>query len=235
MSKIIIANWKRHPESFEQAEELYNFEIAEAKKYPNLKTAICPPENFFKKLANIDSVYLGAQDFFWQAEEVVPAKYVLIGHSDRRYGLAETDEVINKKLKTALTAGVIPVLLVGERNKGDDRQKVLETQLSGALANFLTSDVRKVLIAYEPVWAISTNPNAEADTPENTLEAVKIINDFLHNTYNLEPEAVLYGGSVTENNVADFLKHPEIGGAVIGGASLRREEFAEILKIVSDL
>ncbi len=237
MDKIIIANWKNNPATLNEAKELFSFESAEAKKYPNIKVAICPPEKFFKEVADSNPAYLGAQDFFWQLGEVVPAKYVLIGHSDRRYGLGETDEVINQKLKAALAAGVTPVLLVGERNKNDDRKTVLEEQLTKSFANLLTSGVRKVLIAYEPVWAISTNPDAEPDIPENTLEAIRIIGQVLNSKFEILNSKLvyLYGGSVNKSNVADFLKHSEISGAVIGGASLRKEEFAEILKIVETL
>ncbi|HEY4484589.1 MAG TPA: triose-phosphate isomerase [Candidatus Paceibacterota bacterium] len=239
MNKLIIANWKNHPETLEEAKELFEFEVAEALKYPNIKTVICPPEPFLKSRAEINREFVGAQDVFWESgAENYRVKCSLVGHSDRRYPLVgggDTDEIINQKVKIALESGVVPVLLVGEKERGDDRQEILEKQLTAGLFDLSTSDVDRIVIAHEPVWAISTNPNAEPDKPENTLKAFKVINDFLFETYGLEPKAILYGGSVNQNNVADFLKHPEISGAVIGGASLRKEEFANILKIASEL
>lgn len=175
--------------------------------------------------------------------------HVLVGHSDRRYKiglpsttlggskvvLGESDEVINKKIKVALESEIIPVLLVGERNRSDNRQAVLEQQLSADLAGLTAEQISKTLITYEPVWAISTQPDAQPDTPENTLEAMKIIRDILGSKLQTPNSKFLYGGSVNQNNVAGFLGHPEISGAVIGGASLRKEEFAEILQITAML
>ncbi|MEX2053033.1 MAG: triose-phosphate isomerase, partial [Candidatus Paceibacterota bacterium] len=161
--------------------------------------------------------------------------HVLIGHSDRRYVVGESDEVINKKIKAAIRADVAPILLVGERSREDDKGKVLEQQLSVDLAGLSKEEISKVLIAYEPVWAISTSDNAEADTPKKTLEAVRMIKKIISEKFQLDYGPVLYGGSVNENNVVDFLKHEDVGGGVIGGASLRKEEFMHILKIVSEI
>lgn len=234
--KLVVANWKANPATLEEAQELFRAEIAEAAKYENILTIICPPPAFLEELSKIDGKKLGMQDFDEkQILKNAGLTHALIGHSDRRYGLGETDETINRKIKAALEAGIIPVLLVGEKNKGDDRRQVLEKQLLADLDGLTAEQVSKVLIAYEPVWAISTNPGAEPDTPENTLEALKIISEFLSVNYKLETRNFLYGGSVTEKNVADFLSHPEISGAVIGGASLHKEEFANILRIVSEM
>ncbi|MBI2677097.1 MAG: triose-phosphate isomerase [Candidatus Yanofskybacteria bacterium] len=235
MNKIVIANWKNHPETLKEAKELFEFEVAEASKYEGVKTVICPPEQFLKPLLRINAEFVGAQDVFWNlGDDNYVIKYALVGHSDRRQA-GDTDEKINDKLKVALASGAVPFLLVGEKEKGDNRQEILERQLFGATTNLMTSQVVNIVIVYEPVWAISTNPDSEPDKPENTLEAYKIINNFLFKNYSLEPKAIFYGGSVNQSNVADFLKHPEINGAVIGGASLRKEEFGEILKIVSGL
>ena len=241
MSKIIVANWKNHPENLEEARELFEFSVSEAAKCPSLKTVICPPEQFLSGLSletinyKQKTIFVGAQDVFWESgAENYRVKYSLVGHSDRRFA-GDTDEIVNQKLKIALESEVIPILLVGEKEKTENRETVLQKQLSSDLLNFLTSDVRKIIIAYEPVWAISTNPNGHADTPENALQAAGFINDFLTTNYKLQTTNFLYGGSVDRDNVADFLKYPEISGAVIGGASLRKEEFATILKIASEL
>ncbi len=253
MTKIIIANWKANPLTLAEAQELFRAEVTEAEKYKNVQTVICPPFVYLEELAKQlqgsslhskdDPCSLGVQDVFWKESEIIePQKlgisHVLVGHSDKRYlptGGGETDETINKKIKIALGAGITPVLLVGERNKGDDKRQVLEKQLSADLAGLNSDQISKVLIAYEPVWAISTSPGAESDTPENTLKAIHLINEILSITYNLEPRTCLYGGSITQDNITDFLSHPEISGAVIGAASLRKEEFAKILELTSEL
>ncbi|MBI2670210.1 MAG: triosephosphate isomerase [Candidatus Yanofskybacteria bacterium] len=268
MNKIIIANWKMNPVNLEEALELFKFSVAEASKHQNLKVVICPPFVYLEELARqvpavnrqSSSISLGGQDLFWEKSGPYTGEvsidmlknfgvtHVLVGHSDRRYKIGETDEVINKKIGAALGAGVTPVLLVGERNRGDDRKQVLETQLTADLAGLTADQVGKVLITYEPVWAISTTPGAEPDTPENTLEAIKIIQELLGFglAYSAEVASAakagqvsgfrfLYGGSINKKNVADFLKYPEIFGAVIGGASLRKKEFGDVLKIVSSL
>jgi triosephosphate isomerase len=245
--KILIANWKANPSTLAEAQELFRAEISEAGKYKGIQTVICPPFVFIEELAKIDSARLGAQDIFWEKSGPFTGEistemlknfgvgHVLVGHSDRRYKIGETDEMINKKIKAALEAGITPVLLVGEKDRKDDRAQILEKQLSADLDGLNVGQVSKVLIAYEPVWAISTTPNAEPDTSESTLEAIGSINEILSKTYNLKPITCLYGGSVTEKNVADFLSSPEISGAVIGGASLRKDEFANILRIVSEI
>lgn len=247
MYKIIIANWKANPSTLPEAQELFAAESRDAKKYPGVQTAICPPAVYIEELSKINSGPLGAQDLSFEPAGPftgeVPAQmlksfgvtHVLVGHSDRRYKIGESNEVINKKIKAALAAAITPVLLVGERNRGDDRRQVLAGQLTADLVSLGPDQISKVLIVYEPVWAISTAPGAEADTPENTLEAIRIINELLQTNFKVETKPILYGGSVNEKNVANFLSHPEIGGAVVGGASLRKDEFANILKIVASL
>ena len=245
--KILIANWKANPTTLEEAQELFRSEIIEADKYGNIQAIICPPFVYLEELAKINSARLGAQDAFWEksgpftgevSTEMLKnfsVSHVLVGHSDRRYKIGETDEVINKKIKAVLEADIVPVLLVGEKSRGDNRRQILEKQLSLDLEGLNSGQISKILIAYEPVWAISANPGAEPDTPENTLEAIKIIQEFLGSRFQVPGFRFLYGGSVNEKNVADFLSRPEISGAVIGGASLREDEFANILRIVSEI
>mgnify|MGYP001595873619 CR=1 FL=1 len=254
MDKIIVANWKMNPATFEEARELFEFSVAEAAKYPDMQVVICPPFVYLEELAKLlnakrstPNTNLGAQDAFWEksgpftgevSTEMLKnfsVSHVLVGHSDRRYKIGETDEVINKKIKAVLEADIVPVLLVGEKSRGDNRRQILEKQLSLDFEGLDSGQISKILVAYEPVWAISANPGAEPDTPENTLEAIKIIKTFLTTNYQLPTTHFLYGGSVTEKNIADLLSHSEISGAVIGGASLRKDEFADILKIVSEI
>lgn len=252
--KTIIANWKANPATLAEAQELFSAEVEAAEKYSSVRTVICPPfvflEELSKQLATSNqqlATSLGAQDIFWEKSgpytgEISPemlknfgVSHVLVGHSDRRYLLGERDEIINKKIKAALTAGIAPVLLVGEKEKDDIRQDVLIDQLSRDLEGLNSEQISKVLITYEPVWAISTHVGAEADTPENALEAISIVRSLLNSKFQIPNASFLYGGSVSEKNVADFLKHPQISGAVVGGASLRPAEFTKILEITSQI
>ena len=253
MNKIIIANWKANPATLEEALELFDFCAAEVSKYQNIRLIICPPFVYLEELAKRlpvggeGNLRLGSQDLFWEKSGPYTGEisvdmlknfgitHVLAGHSDRRYKIGESDEIINKKIKAALDADIVPVLLAGEKNREDNRKAVLEQQLAADLVGLTPDQISKVLITYEPVWAISTQPGSEPDTPENAIEAIQVIKNFLAISYKLSAASCLYGGSVNKDNAADFLKHPEISGAVIGGASLRKEEFAKILETTNEI
>ena len=158
-------------------------------------------------------------------------EYVIVGHSERRHLFGETDESINKKLVACLERGIRPILCVGE--KLEDREagmtfKVIETQLRLALSG-LESHADGIDIAYEPVWAIGSGMPA---TPEDAVMVHRFIKDVLKD---LNPKGdrktrVLYGGSVKPSNAGEFMKHEEIGGLLVGGASLDPESFAQIIK-----
>ena len=246
MHKIIIANWKEHPATLAEASELFKAEIESAQKYPAVKTVICPPFIFIKELSKLlrpityhpspityhPSPTLGAQDI---SEDVLGlcVSHVLVGHSDRRYGAGETDEIVNQKLKSALTQNITPILLVGEKEKTDSRENTLEKQLTRGLEGLALEQINRILIAYEPVWAISTSADATACSPEHAVSAIQFIQRFITHTYNSPSITCLYGGSVNSENIKSFLEHPEISGAVLGAASLKSDEFEEILRVAA--
>ncbi len=166
-------------------------------------------------------------------------KYVILGHSERRIKMGETDEMVNKKVRAALAAGIKPILCVGEnlavRKKGiAAAKKFVKNQLQKDLKNLglrAYALMPRLIIAYEPVWAISTNKNAKSDTPEDAAEMIKFIKQVLApKAYVLAPK-VLYGGSVSAKTIGGFLKQKEIDGFLVGGASLRPQEFGRIIKI----
>ena len=253
MNKILIANWKANPTTPEEALDLFDSYLSAISDFRDIRLVVCSPflylEELYKQLQATknkpETISLGAQDLFWEKSgpytgeisaemlKEFAISHVLVGHSDRRYKMGESNEIINKKIKAALEAGITPVLLVGERNLGDDRRAVLEQQLAADLSGLSADQVTKILITYEPVWAISTQPGAKSDTPESALGAIGIIKNFLDSRLQFLASSFLYGGSVNKTNVVDFLKHPEISGAVVGGASLRKEEFTNILKQIS--
>ncbi len=254
--KILIANWKMNPTSKEQALELFRSTVSNASGLFNSEVVVCPPfvylEECAKELAlnNIPNLVLGAQDVFWQASGAytgeVSAKmlrefyvqYVLIGHSDRRYTLGESDEMINNKIKAVLEEHMIPVLLVGEKEQDEAQEDTLIDQLSRDLKDLDRAQVSKIIFAYEPVWAISTSANAQVATSEHVLKSIALIKNILHKLYDFQEgefPQMLYGGSVNKQNLKDFLGHKEIAGAVVGGASLKPEEFGAMMRIASEL
>lgn len=211
VKKLIIANWKMNPETLIKAKRLFN-------AVKKTKAIICPP---FPYLSVFKYNFLCAQDCHWEESgaftgEVSPkrlknlgVKYVIIGHSERR-ALGETEEIIEKKLKAALKAGLIPILCVGEK-KGENAKKVINKQLK--------KNLKGVIIAYEPVWAIGTGNFCSANKANKVREFIK---EKLDNK-------ILYGGSVNSKIAKDYLK---IGfdGLLVGGASLDAEEFRKIAK-----
>ncbi len=275
--KLIVANWKNHPDTLAEAEGILEFTdnylgslddrefssptLRSGSRLLNVGIVFCPPFIFIEEVAKIlkmshfeHQAFLGAQDIAIEDEgaltgeisgpmlEKLGVRYVIIGHSERRWKLGESDEVVNKKLKAALKNELIPIVCIGEKSRDDNFsagggpasgwKKFLEEQVLSTFAGLSADEVGKCIIAYEPVWAISTNPNARPDTPSSALESIHIIRDFLIENFKLKIEnspKVLYGGSVNSKNAADFLKEKEINGVLIGGASVNKEEFVKIL------
>lgn len=247
MKKYIIANWKNHPDSWAEAEGILNYldEHLEGQSgNPETSVIVCPPFVFLEEVGKVlrssrlgRNVELGAQDIAlsdsgaWTGEvsghmlKRLGVQYVIIGHSERRWKMGESDEVVNKKLKTALKNELTPIVCVGERERDNNFKNFLKQQIKATFAGLSADEIGKCLVAYEPVWAISTNPNAHPDTPESALESIKIIQEILNTRF-------LYGGSVTKKNAKDFLSLDQIAGVLVGGASVRKEEFAQILKAI---
>ena len=230
MNKIIVANWKMNPSTLKEAEELFRV---------STNAIVCPPFVYLEELSKIKSgAILGAQDIAFSDEpgqtgEVsgemlrqLGVKYVIIGHSERRWRLGESDEIVNKKLKLALVHNFTPIVCIGEKVRDESFRGFLKGQIDSTFDGLSGEQIKKCLIAYEPVWAISTNPGAEPDTPETALESV----NFIKSIVNIK---VLYGGSVDSKNVRDFISLPEISGVLVGGASVSKEEFINLLNEVS--
>ena len=209
---------------------------------------ICPPFTALSKVNDeiTDSaIMLGAQDLHWEEEgaftgEISPkmlkdigCRYVIAGHSERRILFGETDEAVNKKVKIVLKYGMIPIMCVGERLEERDNGttfEVLEKQLTRDLDGLSKEDVMRVIIAYEPVWAIGTGRTA---TPQQAGEAHKYIRDFVEKLYDKDVSAKLriqYGGSVKPENIAKLMAEEDVDGALVGGASLDVNSFVKIVE-----
>ncbi|MDD2752136.1 MAG: triose-phosphate isomerase [Candidatus Omnitrophica bacterium] len=250
MRKTIIAgNWKMY-KTIKEAIELVNglnrelFDISAS----NVEAVVCPPFTALSEVAELlaeSEIQLGAQDCFWQEEGAFTgevsckmlldagAKFVIIGHSERRQFFGETNDSVNKKIKAALQSGLTPIVCVGEtlaeREKGLTF-KILEDHIQGAFKGFLQEDALKLVVAYEPVWAIGTGKTA---SPAQAEEAHKFIRDLLKKLYNIETAGsirIQYGGSVKPENISELMQQPDIDGALVGGASLKIESFAAIVK-----
>ena len=248
MKKLIIFNWKLNPQRYSEAEKIAKAASFLARKTKKTEIIICPPFVYLLKLSSLIShlslLKLGAQDVFWEEEgaytgEISPAMlkqakidYVIVGHSERRHYLKETDEMINKKVISALKSGLKVILCVGEDLKIRRRGKkavmnFIKNQLEKDLIDIenLKFKIENLVVAYEPIWAIGTGIPA---TPEDALEIIKFIKSLLVTRWSLVAP-VLYGGSVNGKNIESFLKYKEINGALVGGASLNPKQFNKII------
>ncbi len=264
VKKILIFNWKMAPQSLSEAKRLLtNYKRPITNNEENKKEiVVASPSVYLVYLSSLSSVVgrkssvkLGAQDVFYENSgaytgEISPkmlknlgVKYVIIGHSERRKYLGETDEMINKKVLAVLKAGLKVILCVGEPTRSIKYKVESIKQAKNYIKKQLEKDLKKVsnikyqvsrnlIVAYEPVWAIS---GSHSDTPEDALEMIKYIKQTLNSKFYILNSRVLYGGSVNSKNIGDFLKRPEIDGALIGHASLKVEEVKKIIEIASKI
>ena len=258
--KYIIANWKMNPQTWAEAESILNYldEHFDGESInPETSVVICPPFVFLEEVSKVlqmsqlaHKAELGAQDIAVDDSIALTGgisgtmlanlgvKYVIIGHSERRWprgensGVGESDQIVNGKIKQALVDGLIPIVCVGEREQTEGYLTWLKQQVGATFAGLSGEQISACLIAYEPVWAISTNPNGHPDTPESALKSIDAIRDFLVRNHPPVDFRILYGGSINEGNAKDFLSLPQLAGVLVGGASIRKEEFVQILKAV---
>ncbi|MBI5529903.1 MAG: triose-phosphate isomerase [Candidatus Doudnabacteria bacterium] len=225
MKKLVVANWKLNPTTAKDAVKLASSINIKAKN----KVVLCPPTIY---LSSISYPNVGAQDCFWKTSGAftgqtsvsqlkdLKIKYCIVGHSERR-ATGDTDQMINGKIHSLLEAKITPILCVGYGTTvlQDDLEVVdiLKHQLDAGLNGV---DASKVVVAYEPVWAIGTGKNASPEHAEK-------ISIFIKAKYKVG--TVLYGGSVNANNAKDFLRQQNVGGLLVGGASLKAGEFNGII------
>ena len=247
MQKLLAANWKENPNSEKAARNLFRAVAGQSRK-GGTGVVICPPFIYleavmedFKKLKSKSGLSVGSQDVFWEEQgpftsEVGPrmlkslgVRYVIIGHSERRRLLKETDAMINKKIALALKDGLNVILCVGEplsiRKKGVRAAKdFIKSQLKKDLHRIPSAAMKKgnVVVAYEPIWAIGTG---RFDKPDDAADIARYITS-------VSKARVLYGGSVNAKNVADFVQLKDIAGALVGGASLKADEFKKMVALI---
>ena len=240
---MIAGNWKMNT-TVSEAVELVKAMQDELDKVTNVDKVICPP---FVSLAAVrelikgSSIKLGAQNLFFAEKgaytgEISPlmvadlCEFVIIGHSERRQYFNETGEIVNKKIVAALKAGLKPILCIGERleeNEAGRTEEVVTGQLGSSLAGIDYID--GLIIAYEPVWAIGTGRAATGEQANETISLIRRNIARLYSDGIAQNMRILYGGSVTAANATEFMKQPEIDGALVGGASLKATEFLSIV------
>jgi triosephosphate isomerase len=249
--KFVAGNWKMYTTAA-MARELATAVIRGVRKDDRVTVAVCPPFPYLLPVAEAlrgSNVLLGAQNLYPVKEgaftgEVSPSmlldagcRYVIIGHSERRHVLGESDEFIQRKVQAALTAGLSVILCVGEtlqERERNETERVLDRQLTSGLQGLSREQVAGLVIAYEPVWAIGTGRNA---TPEQAQEAHAFLRRRLAElTDEKTAQAVLiqYGGSVKPENAAGLLWQPDVDGALVGGASLKADQFLAIVAAAAE-
>lgn len=245
--KLVAGNWKMNNDVAESLILAESLKALSEEFDESVDVLVCPP---FTSLYMVNEslkssdILVGAQNMYFHENgaytgEISPVmlknmgiKYVIVGHSERRQYFNETDEDINKKLKMAFNHNIIPILCVGEtlKERKEKREKqIIKSQITRALENIESSDAEKLVVAYEPIWAIGTGINATSmQANEMTMYIRSCISEIYSNTL-ADKTVILYGGSVNGSNAKELLTQSDIDGALVGGASLKTEEFFNII------
>jgi triosephosphate isomerase len=254
---FVAGNWKMNT-TVTEAERLVIDMLEKLNRIKGVEKVLCPPFVSLVSVSMMlqsSSVRLGAQNMYFEAKgaytgEISPlmlrelCEFVILGHSERRWYFGETDEVINKKVKAALANKLKPILCVGERldeNEAGRTEEVVTRQVAAALNGVepvvlagsceRRSDIaQNLVIAYEPVWAIGTGRASSGKQAAATIQCIRDVASRQWNKSIAQDLRILYGGSVTGANIAEFVSHPEIDGALVGGASLKADEFVGIVE-----
>jgi len=243
---LIAANWKMY-KSVSEALTVVSSIKAGVHKATECEIVICPPYTALQAVGRAlkeSTIELGAQDMHPESEgaftgEISPlmlkdlgCRFVILGHSERRTHLHETDEFVNRKVKAALKFSLIPIVCIGETLEQREARKafeVVKSQFDGSLKDLDEDDIQRTVIAYEPVWAIGTGRTA---TPEQAEQMHSYVRRLLHEKYGEAASSrvlLLYGGSVRPDNMSALMQKPNVDGALVGGASLKAESFIQIV------
>jgi len=246
---IVAGNWKMNC-SVAEAHELMRAMLPQLETITGIEKIVFPPFIALSSIACMltgTSVLLGAQNHYYEDKgaftgEISPAmlsglcRYVILGHSERRRILGETSEVVNRKIKAAIRNGLIPILCVGEsleENESRLTRQVLQEQLTVSLEGIETD--QRLVVAYEPVWAIGTGKAASAELANQTMAIIRKILESIGGLVLSEQTTLLYGGSVTGANTGNLMRQREIDGVLVGGASLKADEFCVISRIAAEV
>lgn len=248
MRKIIIAgNWKLNKTSLE-AIELVTALKRELVDINTVDIVVCPPFTALfdvKEVLLESNIALGAQNVFWEDSgaftgeisapmlQAIEVQYVIIGHSERRQFFGETNETVNKRIKAALRHHLIPIVCVGENLQERESGKtfdVVRNHVEGSLAGFSKEEISGMVIAYEPVWAIGTGKTATSAQAQEVHHYIRGLIEKMAGRETAQVVRIQYGGSVKAENTAELMSQEDIDGALVGGASLKADSFAAIVK-----
>jgi len=248
--KLIVGNWKMNPRTITEARKIFSAVKTASATLKKTDVVMCPPSLFAGMAETKGKCLFGAQNIHFEKEGAftgeisagmltsMKVKYVILGHSERRE-MGETDDFIAKKVVSAVTAGLIVVLCVGEKVRDEECEylETLQTQIKASLSGVTKEMLKKLVIAYEPVWAIGVKATGVA-TPDVFLETSIFIRKVLSGIYD-QPSAhamkILYGGSADEKNAGSFMKEGGANGLLVGRASVDVKKFVSILKIAESI
>lgn len=250
---MVAANWKMNPSNIDDALDLVRGVLSVARGHADrVEVSIFPPFPWLLAVSEVlveSGVKLGAQDCFWEMSgaftgEVSPAmlralcQWVIVGHSERRVYLGETDEMVAKKAAAALSCELSVIMCVGELADHYDAgtsDQVVSAQVRAGLANCTADDSARLVIAYEPVWAIGTGKNADPEHAYKTMRLIRKIVGEMIGAGAARKVRILYGGSVNSGNVQAYVELPYCDGCLVGGASLDASEFAHIVRVTAEV
>lgn len=242
---IIAGNWKMH-KTIAEAVEFVN-DIKDKVNNTDVEAVICAPFTLLKDLKEATkgtNIKIGAQNMHYAEQGAFTGEisapmlkelnidYVVLGHSERRQYFNETNETVNKKVIKALEAGIDPILCVGEtleEREASETKNVCKEQTEKALVGVSAEDMKKVVIAYEPVWAIGTGKTATAEDANDVIAYIREVVKGLYGEEISEEVRIQYGGSVKPSNVAEIMNQSDIDGALVGGASLLASDYTELV------
>ncbi|MEA3337699.1 MAG: triose-phosphate isomerase [Chloroflexota bacterium] len=249
---IIAGNWKMY-KTVAESVDLVRQMRRELNAIENVESVVCPTFVSLTAVADALSgtrVAVGAQNMHWADQgaytgEIAPSmldgwcQYVILGHSERRQYFGETDEGVNKKAHAALAQGLTPIICVGEdleQNKAGETDSLVRGQISGALAGLTAAQVKTVVIAYEPIWAIGTGLTAEPEDANRVIGGtIRGAIAQLYDDETAQAVRIQYGGSTKPGNIESFMNMPDIDGALVGGASLTADSFVDMVRITSQV
>lgn len=248
---LIAGNWKMN-NNIEESLNLIQ-KLVESSMNDNVDVLVCPPLTALyvvKEALNGSKIKLGAQNMHYEKSgaytgEVsatmlkdIGVDFCLIGHSERRKYFNETDDMVNKKLKASIDYGIKPILCVGEslaeREKGIEKT-IIKNQLVNAFKDIKEEDASKIVVAYEPIWAIGTGKTASSDQANEIAYFIRCTMEEIYNVQISQNMLVLYGGSVKGDNATEIMNKSDIDGALVGGASLKADEFLKIINFAHKL
>ncbi|MDD4871046.1 MAG: triose-phosphate isomerase [Kiritimatiellae bacterium] len=245
--KIIAGNWKMN-KSVAEAVDLASDIKTELTDWREADVVLCPPFTALKIVGDTiiqTHIKLGAQNMHWASDGAYTGEisagmlrdiychYVILGHSERRAMFHETDEIVNKKVKAAIAGNLFPIVCVGEtlqEREAGTAKDIVKNQVVGSLAE-LGDDISKIIIAYEPVWAIGTGKNATPEQAQEMHAFIRQVISAISNNEVAQSIRIQYGGSMKPTNAGELLALPDIDGGLIGGASLDARSFVEIVRL----